>query len=241
MFTSSPPPEISAPGRTDLDAETYEPGDDGTASRAHARSEGQMVVADPATAAAMASELQRVGDLQRISLEVVADTDRASGGPRVAPRQSVRGCHTQVDRSRCRGEPENERGPASRLAGGPLTFGRFYDVFPFDNRLAHLTLSADDLERVFAAELRRGRRGGLEISGVPVRADCRADMSGRRAPPVRRVAGRERSARCGHHGHARVRVGVRAGGTGGWVRAVRTRAHRERGCGPMAAVAWGTG
>ena len=53
------------------------------------------------------------------------------------------------------------------LPAGPLTFGRFYDVFPFDNRLAHLTLSGDDLERVFAAELRRGRRGDSRSPECP--------------------------------------------------------------------------
>ena len=61
------------------------------------------------------------------------------------------------------------------LPAGPLTFGKFYDVFPFDNRLVALTLRAAGLARVFAAEIQRGRRGVLGVSGIDVRAVCTTD------------------------------------------------------------------
>jgi 5'-nucleotidase len=61
------------------------------------------------------------------------------------------------------------------LPQGLLTFGRFYDVFPFDNRLVRLTLSGAELQRVFTEEVQRDRRGALAISGVHVRADCSSD------------------------------------------------------------------
>ena len=61
------------------------------------------------------------------------------------------------------------------IPDGALTFGRLYDVFPFDNRLVRLTLTGAELRRVFADEIRRKRRGALGISGVIVKARCSAD------------------------------------------------------------------
>jgi hypothetical protein len=58
------------------------------------------------------------------------------------------------------------------LPQGLLTFGRLYDVFPFDNRLVRLSLSGAELQRVFTEEVQRDRRGALAISGVRVRAVC---------------------------------------------------------------------
>ena len=45
------------------------------------------------------------------------------------------------------------------LPPGRLTFGRLYDVFPFDNRLVRLSLTGAQLERVFSEEVRRDRSG----------------------------------------------------------------------------------
>ena len=67
------------------------------------------------------------------------------------------------------------RGLRADLPDGPITFGRLYDVFPFDNRIARITLSGAELGRWLAGEIRQGRRGALGISGVDVRASCRAD------------------------------------------------------------------
>ena len=67
------------------------------------------------------------------------------------------------------------RGLRADLAGGPLTFGRLYDVFPFDNRIARITLTGADLGQWVAGEIRQGRRGWLGVSGVDVRPSCVAD------------------------------------------------------------------
>ena len=48
-------------------------------------------------------------------------------------------------------------------------------MFPFDNRIARITLSGAELGRWLAGEIRQGRRGWLGISGVDVRASCLAD------------------------------------------------------------------
>ena len=61
---------------------------------------------------------------------------------------------------------------ASGSGAGPVTFGRLYDLFPFDNRLVTLRLTGAQLERVFLDELKRDRPGALSLSGVRVQAFC---------------------------------------------------------------------
>src|SRR6185295_15235606 len=69
------------------------------------------------------------------------------------------------------------RGLRADLPGGPLTFGRLYDVFPFDNRIARMTMSGATLRGWVANEIRQGRRSGLGISGAEVRIGCLADAT----------------------------------------------------------------
>jgi len=67
------------------------------------------------------------------------------------------------------------RGLRVDLPAGPVTVGRLYDVFPFDNRVVRVALRGGELGQWVAGEIRQGRRGSLGISGVEVRATCRAD------------------------------------------------------------------
>ena len=60
------------------------------------------------------------------------------------------------------------------LPAGALTFGRLYDVFPFDNRLLTITITGAELRAVLADEVRRNRRGALALSGVAARVACSA-------------------------------------------------------------------
>jgi 5'-nucleotidase len=64
------------------------------------------------------------------------------------------------------------RGLWADLPDGPLTFGRLYDVFPFDNRIARVTMSGGNLRDWVANEIRQGRRNGLGISGADIRMGC---------------------------------------------------------------------
>ena len=57
------------------------------------------------------------------------------------------------------------------LPAGPLTYGRLFEVFPFDNRLVQFRLSGRDLRRVTAALL-TGTRGPAGIAGFRVKAVC---------------------------------------------------------------------
>lgn len=57
------------------------------------------------------------------------------------------------------------------LPAGKLTFGQFFEVFPFDNVFADVSLSAAELSAMIAANLQNDR-GFLSLSGLTARARC---------------------------------------------------------------------
>jgi 2',3'-cyclic-nucleotide 2'-phosphodiesterase (5'-nucleotidase family) len=59
------------------------------------------------------------------------------------------------------------------LPAGALTYGRVFEVFPFDNRLVPLRLTGAELRTVLTAQLRQ-TRGPIGIAGIRVRAQCGA-------------------------------------------------------------------
>ena len=139
--------------------------------------EGQPVANDPAIDQAMAPALQRVHQLQAtpigVSLEVPIPRVATFGSPlgnlfAEALRAGVPGADVAAINNAA-------RGLRADLAEGPLTIGRLYNVFPFDNRVARITLTGAELGRWLAREISQGRRGWLGISGVDVRTRCRAD------------------------------------------------------------------
>jgi 5'-nucleotidase len=142
-----------------------------------ARYEHHVVNPDSAVAHAMEPVLQRVRALQATPLGVRLDTPIRREGDLESPlgnlfadalRESVAGADVAVNNNAA-------GGLRADLPEGPLTFGRLYDVFPFDNRLLRFTLTGAELRRVFVEEIRRGRRGALGISGVRLRATCPGD------------------------------------------------------------------
>ena len=133
----------------------------------------------------MAPALQRVHELQAtplgVSLDAADSARRRAGSPlgnlfAEALRAAVPGADVAAINNAA-------RGLRADLPEGPLTFGRLYDVFPFDNRVARITLSGAELGRWLAGEIAQGRRGWLGISGVDVRASCRGGRSSRRSVP----------------------------------------------------------
>jgi 5'-nucleotidase len=138
--------------------------------------EGRALVPDPAIEAAMAPALARVHELQAAPLGVALDTPI----PRVGvPDSPLGNLFADAQRERSGADVainNNVRGGLrADLPAGPLTFGRLYDVFPFDNRLLTLTISGSELRAVLADEVRRNRRGALALSGVEARVACSAD------------------------------------------------------------------
>jgi 5'-nucleotidase len=143
-----------------------------------ARYEGRAVSPDPAIVEAMKPQLEYVRTLQATPLGVYVDTPlRRAADPESplgnlfadAMRLSVPGADVAINNSNAGG------GLRADLPPGPLTFGLLYDIFPFDNQVARLSLKGAELTRVLIEEIERGRRGALGISGIRVRAECTAD------------------------------------------------------------------
>jgi 5'-nucleotidase len=158
------------------ETQTCDPADR-SAVRVPARYEGHIVKPDPAIIEAMAPTLQRVRDLQAIPLGVFVETPLARAGDPESPlgnlfadalRESTPGVDVAINNNAI-------GGLRADLPVGSLTFGALYDVFSFDNRIAHITITGAQLRQVFAEEIQRGRRGALGISGVRVRLHCSAE------------------------------------------------------------------
>jgi 5'-nucleotidase len=148
-----------------------------TESTAPAQYEGRRVESDRAVEGAMAPALERVRHLQATTLGRSLDVPIPRGSDLGSPlgnlfadalRDAVPGADVAVVNTAT-------RGLWADLPAGPLTFGRLYDVFPFDNRIARVTMSGADLRGWVATEIGQGRRSGLGISGADVRIGCLAD------------------------------------------------------------------
>ena len=138
--------------------------------------EGKPVRPDAAIVAAMYPALQRVRGLQAIPLEVVLDTPIGRRGDLESPLGNLFADAIREAMGADASIHNNARGGLrADMPAGPLTFGGLYDVFPFDNRLVRLQLTGAELGRMLAAEIRRGRRGALGISGFFMRAGCGID------------------------------------------------------------------
>lgn len=156
--------------------------------------EGAPVTRDPAVLAAIQSDLT----------EAQASADRALGVMVVSP----------VERSSQRESPltnlvadlmlrampgadaafSNPGAIRISLPVGPLTYGRVFEMFPFDNRFASLRMRAGDLARVVANSL-QSDRGLVSLAGVRATARCEAhrlrvsltDRQGKPLAPSRRL------------------------------------------------------
>ena len=136
--------------------------------------EGRVVVPDAAVESAMQPALDVVHKLEATTLGVTLSAPVLRGGASSSPlgslfadaiRSAVPGADVAVINS-------STRGLWADLPAGPLTFGRLYSVFPFDNRVARITLTRGELGQWIASEIRQGRAGALGISGAHARASC---------------------------------------------------------------------
>jgi 5'-nucleotidase len=162
------PQDICVPQAPGIDCE-------GRPSGAGATYEGRAVAPDPAIEAAMAPALARVHALQAAPLGVVLDTSIPRAG---VPDSPLGNLFADAQRERAGADVainNNVRGGLrADLPAGALTFGRLYDVFPFDNRLLVLSVTGAELRAVLADEVRRNRRGTLALSGIEAHVACSA-------------------------------------------------------------------
>ncbi len=125
----------------------------------------------------MAPALERVRRLQATRLGASLDTPILRGGESGSPlgyvfAEAILAAAPGADGAIINGAT---RGLRADIPAGPLTFGRLYDVFPFDNRVARVSLSGGDLRRWLTEEIQQGRRGALGIAGLEAAMECRSD------------------------------------------------------------------
>ena len=156
--------------------------------------EGRIVVPDARVSAAMAPALARVRELQATPVGVFIETPIRRIGDPESPL-----AHLLADTLRDALSADvaiHRGGLRADIPAGNLTFGHLYAAFPFDNRVSRVTLSGDELRRVFAEEIRQRRqRGSLAIAGVLVKTGCTGERlhvelfrpNGRRLDPEERL------------------------------------------------------
>ncbi len=139
--------------------------------------EGRPVVPDPMIAKAMAPALERVHRLQASALGLILNTPILRGGDAGSPMGRVFADAILAASPGADGAVINgaTRGLRADLSAGPLTVGRVYDVFPFDNRVARVTLTGRELRAWLTEEIQQGRHNGLGISGFEVSISCGPD------------------------------------------------------------------
>ena len=151
-------------------------GDDATP----ATYEGALARPDSSIAAAMQPELERVNRWRSeplgVTVEKPVPRDR-DGAESPLGNLFADAFLAAVPRADLAIGMGARRGGLRRdLTAGALTRGLLYDVFPFDNRIATLTMTGAQLQQALAGELARerarNRRGIPSVSGVRVRVAC---------------------------------------------------------------------
>lgn len=148
--------------------------------------EGQPVIADAAMTAILAPAITRAESERNRPLGSFA-ADRM---PRATSEETalgnlvadwMRGADGRADLA-----ITNGGGLRASLDAGLITYGRLYEVMPFDNRQATVLVSGADLRRIIAANLQS--RGSLMlVSGIRAVASCSA---GELRVEIRRDSGR---------------------------------------------------
>lgn len=161
-----PPQEICA--QEDSSGECVDQGSAGSRARQY---EGLPVVPDAAIAGIVASAEQGA----RARKETPLNVDVEANIPRSSDRRSPLGDLLVERMVKWFGPADvaiyNTGGLRADIPAGPLTYGRLYEVFPFDNRVARLTLSGDELRHVVENNL--SKRGSLLLmGGARAVADC---------------------------------------------------------------------
>jgi 5'-nucleotidase len=154
-------------------AGTCDPADAAAQPRVASQYEGEAIRPAPRVIASLAPAISRVAELKATSLGLVLEAPLLRGGVDSAignlftdaMRESTRGADVALHNV--------VGGLRADLPAGPMTYGRLYETFPFDNRVVSITLTAEELKRVLAAQLQLGTpRAG--VAGVRVQARCSA-------------------------------------------------------------------
>jgi 5'-nucleotidase len=156
--------ETAGGGTCDADA-------DAGRARVAAEYEGAPVRAAARVAARLAPAVRAVADLKATPLGLLLETPL----PRGSMESAISNLFTDAMRESVPGADVALHnvvgGLRADLPEGPLTYGRLYEAFPFDNRVVTLTLTGAELRRVLARQLQPGP-ATVGISGIRVQARC---------------------------------------------------------------------
>ena len=138
--------------------------------------EAEPVRPDPSIVAAMQPELDRVNRWRAEPLGITLEA------PFVRNRDGIESAVGNLFADAMRAAvPDADvaigmgarRGGLRRgLPAGPITRGPLFDVFPFDNRIATLTMTGAQLREALARQMTRSWRGIPSVSGVRVLVAC---------------------------------------------------------------------
>ena len=135
------------------------------------RYEGRPIVPDPQVARIVALATARSAALRAQPLGVTLETEITRAGP---AESALGNLFTDLMRA-ARPEADvalyNGGGLRADLPAGPLVYGSFYEALPFDNRFAHVRMSAADLARMLVRNASRDT-SFLSISGVRAELRC---------------------------------------------------------------------
>jgi 5'-nucleotidase len=134
--------------------------------------EGAPVEPDAAIEATLAPAIARVAALKAEPLGVVAASVVSIRGEVESPLGNL---FTDAMLAGSGGADlainNTDGGLRGDLPAGPVTYGRLFEVFPFDNQLVRLTMTGRDLERVLAGHFGRSSQL-LGLAGGRVEAGC---------------------------------------------------------------------
>jgi len=134
--------------------------------------EGSRVEPDPSVAATFAEDRARVAALRARSLGVLV-SERL--WPSYEVESPLGNLIADLERAAVPGADfaiYNGGGLRAELPAGPLTYGALYEVLPFDNLLAVMTLRGATLRALLASNYGGGGHGFLSISGLKARCHC---------------------------------------------------------------------
>ncbi|MCA9602067.1 MAG: bifunctional metallophosphatase/5'-nucleotidase, partial [Myxococcales bacterium] len=129
--------------------------------------EGATIVPNASVRAAIAPYLDAAEVKQHEPLGVMVEGTFGQAGDRETALGNLLADLILTARPRADLAVMNGGGIRAPLPEGPLTYGRFFQVFPFDNRFATLEVSGAELEALVLHDLRSGH-GIASFAGVSV-------------------------------------------------------------------------
>lgn len=133
--------------------------------------EGMPVAPNAAVRDAVHADLESAAAKRAEPLGVTLNAELSAKGKPSSPLGLAVAQWMLAVRPRAKVAIMNEGGIRASLPAGPLTYGPFYEMFPFDNRFASITVEVALLEGFLRTALQRGEP--LAVAGLKVHARCK--------------------------------------------------------------------